>query len=694
MQEQIFDALRRGAHDDALALAHSAVDAEPQSAQPRLWLAMALKAAGRQDEAIAAIDHGIALAPEDATLHVHRASLLLGTRDLPSAQSALDQALSLDPNQFPAYILQANLALVEGRVDEAERLSRLAARVAPEHPWGLSLEAMIALHRGDADGALASASRALEAAPDDPRVLLAAGLAYRGKEHHAFAEQAFRSLLEGEHGSRGVRLMLVQTLQVQGRAGEALEALQPLLADAVVPPALLRLAGELGLRAGRVDDALGWLRAALQQMPDDERTVLALMQAWRMAGDADDARRTLDDALERTSTSTALWRARLAVAADQAQADAIVDRWNAATPDAVAALEMRMQQQHRRGEHDAALATAHRILDAMPGNALAHGLVVERLKARDPDAAVAHVEALLPQAGTDASKEWVLGWLAALQDEAGRHAGAVASWAALAQLRRERQLPLPPVSLPPEQVPAGPWPAWDAGTGDEPRTLRTLFLWGPPGSCVENVAAQLSAFGGFRGERLSPSAPGDGFQRFSSIEQLSSGELTGAAVAEEWRKGLAARGIEGEHVIEWLVWWDNALLRVLRPHVADAGLVFVIRDPRDMLLQWLARGSPMQFALPSPLLAAQWLAAVLSQVLAVAGEPLFRSVVLKLDGIEDDAEAIGARIAEALGTPVPDARPLPTSSLPSGHWRGYAEALAEPFAVLAPIARVLGYPEH
>jgi tetratricopeptide (TPR) repeat protein len=692
MQEQIFDALRRGAHDDALALARSAVDAEPQSAQPRLWLAMALKAAGRQDEAIAALDHGIALAPEDANLHLHRAGLLLGTRDLASAQSALEQAVSLDPNQFPAYILQANLALAEGRLDEAERLSRLAARVAPEHPWGLSLEAMIALHRGDADGALASASRALEAAPDDPRVLLAGGLAYRQKGHHAFAEQTFRTLLDGEGGSAGVRLMLVQSLQAQNRADEALEALQPLLSEATVPPTLLRLAGELGLQTGRRDDALAWLRVALQQMPDDERTVTALMLAWRMAGDAEDARRTLEEAIADAPASAALWRARLAVATDEAQADEIVDRWNAAMPDDVAALEVRMQQQYRRGELEAAVATAHRILETMPGNAMAHGLVVERLAARDPEAAVAHVESLLPQARSDASKEWVLGWLAALQDKAGMQAGAVANWTTLAQLRRERQLPLPPVSLPPEQVPAGPWPAWDAGAGDETRALRTLFLWGPPGSCVENVAAQLASFGGFRGDRLSPAAPGDGFQRFSSVEQLSSGELSAAAVAEEWRKGLAARGIEGEHVIEWLVWWDNALLRVLRAQVADAGLLFVVRDPRDMLLQWLACGSPMQFALPSPLMAAQWLAVVLSQMLAVAGEPLFRCAVMKLDGIEGDAEAIGARLSETLRSEVPIA-PLPTASLPAGHWRHYSEALAEPFAALTPIAKVLGYPE-
>jgi tetratricopeptide (TPR) repeat protein len=690
MQEQIFDALRRGAHDEALEAARAATAADPDSPRAQLWLAMALKAAGRHDDALAAIDRGIALSPEDAALHVQRAGLLLGRRDVGGAQASLSQAVGLDPNQFAAYVMQAHLALAEGRPEEADRLSKLAARVAPEHPWSLALEGTIALSRGDADGALQLAVRAAEVAPEDPRVLLALGLAYRQKGHHAFAEEAFRRLLGGEGGGTGARLMLVQSLQVQRRPDEALDALQPLLDQTDATPGLLRLAGDLALQAGRAAAALPWLRRAFDQAPGDERTVFALLRAWRAADAADDARRTLDDALARTPGATLLWRARLAVEDAQDAADAVVDRWNAAAPGDTGALEARMQQHHRRGENEAAVAVAHRILKAAPGNALAHGLIVERLQGRDPAAAADYVADLLPQARNNASREWLLGWLGALEDAAGRPARAVERWTALAELRRPLQLPLPPVSLPPDKVPAGPWPAWDAQAGDG--ALRTLFLWGPPGSCVENVAAPLSAFPAFRADRFSDAAPDDGFQRFASIDALTSGSLSGATVADEWRRGLATRGIQDQHVIEWLVWWDNALLRALRPHVADAGIVFVVRDPRDMLLQWLARGSPMQFALPSPLLAAQWMGTVLAQIAETAARPLFRTVLIKLDGIESDAAAIRARLGEALETEVALA-PVATDALPSGHWRRYAEVLAEPFAALAPIAKVLGYPE-
>ena len=694
MQEQIFDALRRGAHDEALDTARAAVAADPSASQPQLWLAMALKAAGRHDEAIAAIDHGIALAPEDADLHLHRAGLMLHARDMPAAQTALAQAVALDPNQFAAYVMQAHLALAEGRPDEAERLSKLAARVAPEHPWSLALEGTLALQRGDADTALSLASRALAMAPEDPRVQLAAALAYRQKGHHAFAEQMFRRLLESDGGGPGARLMLVQALHAQRRPDEALEALQPLLHGPSAAHGLLRLAGELALQAGQANEGLGWLRRALQQAPEDEATVRALMQAWRLSGDAEDARRTLDAALEQAPASALLWRARLGVEDTQDGADAVVDRWNTAAPTSVGALEVRMQQHRLRGELDAAEAVARRILADSPGNVLAHGLIVDRLHARDPVAAITHVDELLSQASNIAAKEQLLGWLGALEDSAGRRAQALARWIALAELRRPLQLPLTPISLPPDKVPTGDWPAWEAGgaADDAPRELRTLFLWGPPGSCVEQVAAQLSAFDGFRADRLSPAAPGDAFQRFASIEQLSSGELTGAAAADDWRRALPAREIQGEQVIDWLVWWDNALLRALRPHFPDAGLVFVVRDPRDMLLQWLARGSPMQFAVPSPLESARWMAAVLAQVADTVAQPLFRSVLLKIDGMEGDAAAIGGRLSETLGLEVPVV-PVPVDVLPAGHWRRYAEVLAEPFATLTPIARQLGYPE-
>ena len=52
-------------------------------------------------------------------------------------------------------------------------------------------------------------------------------------------------------------------------------------------------------------------------------------------------------------------------------------------------------------------------------------------------------------------------------------------------------------------------------------------------------------------------------------------------------------------------------------------------------------------------------------------------------------------MGEALQTQVPDAGvgALGPARFPAGHWRAYAEPLAEAFAVLTPVALRLGYPE-
>src|SRR5690606_12577615 len=232
---------------------------------------------------------------------------------------------ALDPNQFGAYILQAQFALGRRDLDEAARLATLAGRLEPEHPWLSAIEGMVALGHGRNDEALALLSKAAGRAPDDPQVLLPLSLAYIAKGHHAFAEQALRKLVDNHGGALPWRALLAETLARQRRPGEGLEVLAPGLTDASAPPALLRLAGELELAAGRADAALPWLRRALAAMPHDQRAMMAAMTAWQRLGDRDGARTTLEGLLAVAPQSDVLWRARLAAEGeDMAQAREVV----------------------------------------------------------------------------------------------------------------------------------------------------------------------------------------------------------------------------------------------------------------------------------------------------------------------------------------------------------------------------------
>ena len=692
MQEQILAALRRGDADEALALARTLLEAEPGASRSHRLLAMVLQVRGERDAALAAVETALGIDPEDADAHFQRGVILGGARDMATAQAALNEAIRLDPNQFGAYILQAQFALGRGDLDEATRLATLANRLQPGHPWLGAVQGMAALGRGQADEALALLSQAAGQAPDDPQVLLPLALAYNAKGHHAFAEQALRKLVDGHGGALPWRLLLAETLARQGRAAEGLEALAPVLVDVeTVAPPVLRLAGELELAAGRPGEALPWLRRALATMPHDARALAAAMAAWQRLGDRDEARAALEELLAATPQSSALWRARLALEPDDAtRASEVAARWGEAMPEAPEALEARMGVALQAGDEDAALALARELAARVPGSGAAHAVIVQVLQRRDPADAVAHVAGLLQEATDERARDALEAWLALLEDAAGRCSEAAARWEAIGARRAPSQLPLPPVSLPAEQTAAGPWPEPAQAQADG--RVETLFLWGPPGSCVENVATMLSSVRGFRSDRLTSAAPGDVFQRFDSIPALSGGELDPAQAAQDWRATLQARGAEGAHAIEWLVWWDNALLRVLRPQVPAGALLFVLRDPRDMLLQWVAFGSPMQFAVPSLMEAAWWLERRLAQVIEASS--LYRVALLRIDGSESDEAALAGLLSQVLGMPVAaSGRPLSRMHFAPGHWRRYAEVLAEPFALLTPVARALGYPE-
>lgn len=690
MQAQILDALRRGANDEALQQAHAYVATQPDDAQAQHLLAMALRANGDAAAALATVDRAIALAPDDADLHFHRASYLLGSRDVEAAQAALAQSVQLDPNQFGAYVMQAQLALARGDLDEAERIARLAARVAPEHPWVLMLDGSVAMQRGEADRALALLSKAAELAPDDTQVRYALGFAYLGKGHLAFAEQAFRGVLEKTPEVGGLRALIAELLRRQERFADAAAVLAPLLGQADATPALRRFAGELELMAGRNERALPLLRAAFAAQPDDARTLAAMFEAWRRAGDRDEALQSLEAALATVPQSAALWQARLALE-DDAAADAstaLVARWLAAMPDALPALLAQMHVLDARGEHEAAEASAQRIAQLQPGHGGAEARLLEALAQRDPAAAVARIEAMLPKAESEDAQRILCSWLARTQDRAGQHAQAVATWAALHAQAWPHSLPLPEITA------AGrDWPAIAAAPADAPPLA---FLVGAPGSGVERLAQVLAgSVPAFRADRFSPDVPHDLLQNFHTARHLASGELDAATVAASWRAQLPARGLDGGQAIDWLLWWDNALLPLLRTQLPQATLLIALRDPRDMLLDWLAFGAPIRLQFASVMAAAGWLAAHLDAIATLDEQSLCTHALLRMDLIHDDSAAVAQALGEALQSsiPVPPPDLFGAAHFPAGHWHAYADALADAFALLTPVARRLGYPD-
>ena len=688
MHEPIIDALRRGAAPEALAAAREAVAAQPQDANSHRLLAAALRLGGEREAALSAIDQAIALAPEDSDLHLERAGLLLHERQLDEAQAALARATGLDPNQFPAYIIQGHLALGRGDLEEAARLARTASRIAPEHPHVAALEGGVAMRRGDVDRALSLISTAAERAPNDPQLRHSLGFAYLAKGHFAFAEQAFRRLLEQDPTSRPLRVLVADLLRRQGRPGEAADELAPLLegADTTVP--MQRLVGELELQAGRNDRALALLRQTFAAQPLDRRNVLPLLEAWRRENLFDEARTTLDAALEEHPEAADLWRARLLFeefASDAARE--VIERWRAAMPDFVPALEAQGTLHDRLGQADEAEAIARRITELQPGHTQAELRLIDGLLKRDPDAAVERVESLLAQAPDPNVKRSLRQLLGRCFDIAGQPDAAAATWAELHAEVVDQRLPLPEISTAALRLP-------DLAPLPDPASA-VLLLWGAPGSLVERLAITFQHAGApLRADRFGAQPPNDPMQRYTTVPGLVDGSLDPAYMVELWRAALPSRGINDGNVFDWLLWWDNALLTGLRAHLPEAVAMIAVRDPRDMLVDWLAFGSPVPFALSSPEAGARWLAATLSQIADLHEQDLFPHRLIKLDDIANDPTAVAQAVADALQIRVAVApqQAFGPAHLDPGHWRHFRDALGDAFDLLTPVARRLGYP--
>ena len=76
-----------------------------------------------------------------------------------------------------------------------------------------------------------------------------------------------------------------------------------------------------------------------------------------------------------------------------------------------------------------------------------------------------------------------------------------------------------------------------------------------------------------RADRFGPQPPADPLQRYGTAQELLDGRLDGSSLVSQWRAALPARGIDDGQVFDWLLWWDNALLHALRPHLPEAVLM-------------------------------------------------------------------------------------------------------------------------
>jgi tetratricopeptide (TPR) repeat protein len=698
MLHDVLDALRRHS-PDALELARAAALAEPQNPDAQHLLGIAQRDAGDLDAASASFDRAIALVPEESLYHFSRGLVAYTQRDFATASAASERAVAFDPNQLGAYLLRIQLALASGDHAEADRQLKLAERVDPEHPQLLVAAGQIAVLQGDRERALKLLAAGAQALPNDVQALTTLGMAYLRFGHYSFAEQSLRSAMEADPDASRLRRVLVESLIGQERFDEAARELATYQQQHPQDHASRIVGGELQLRANDARSALESFRAALMQSPRNLRAFVGAQRALEMLGDRALARAFWDEMLKHDSQFDPIWASRLVMHEEEEDGREVLRRWREAMPDSAAAFLNQARQDEVDGRdaeaeagYDAVLARAPSQVDARFGKA-AYEL------RRDPALAIPRLDAMIAQVPPPQAKA-ALSWRGQAHDALQQPHEAVADWqqahAGLGLLPPARPLPAdtlqsvianaPPPTAPVEHAP--------------------VLLWGPPGSGSERIAATLL---------FAPGRPllqtttaflpremelrGDFLQRAQSAETLPGAATEVGEAYVRLIEPLIRQGNQG--VFDWIATLDARLVPVLQHALPGTRLLAVLRDPRDMLLNWLAFGAPAGPSFGVASACAHWLASQLEHLLFIRDVLKLPTHIIDMDRFDSAPTAELKAIATFSDLPTaPSAEPalkqrtgpggLPTL-LPAGRWRVYRNELDEAFAVLAPVAERLGY---
>lgn len=278
------------------------------------------------------------------------------------------------PHYHDAVLAMAILEAATGQRRQAElRLDQLA-RDHSELPALWLTRSQLALEADNPRQAREAAGRGLEISPGDPRFLLLLAQAELMLGNVAAAERHTSALLDEHVGNQELRLSLANLYLEDGYYEAARRLLLPLVSSDEPPPGAFYLMGIIAEEEDEVDNALLYYR----QVSPGGDFLRARLRAARMLIEDDrllDARAFLR--IERLRHETrfselvALEVELLGEAGLPAEADALLNRELARTPNDEALLYLRGMRAWERGDIEAMERDLGRIIESNPDNAAA-----------------------------------------------------------------------------------------------------------------------------------------------------------------------------------------------------------------------------------------------------------------------------------------------------------------------------------
>ncbi len=251
--------------DDAARAAEKAKSLGPMEIDPLLMLGFIRLREKDHDAAAAAFSEAIALDASNTRALMGAAVVKLAQEKFDEAENLCRRALDQNPNMDRAHELLARITMRKGdKAAAIEQLKALATR-SPEN--GRATRALVQLMSSDdrRDELMTFLRQDVEADPDNPRrVSRLAQVAVRIGQPN-LAIDACRRLAESPDASITDKIRLITVLVENGDVEEAEKLVTALGDNRVIAPVAEKIRGDIALKTGKSEVALGRYKRACKQ---------------------------------------------------------------------------------------------------------------------------------------------------------------------------------------------------------------------------------------------------------------------------------------------------------------------------------------------------------------------------------------------------------------------------------------------
>ena len=401
----------QGRVHEAIAAYRLATSINPDDAVALLALGSLLRQSGDAAAARTNLERAANLAARDYRVWCELGLVCADAGDFAGAREALQRSIRLNRDFGQGHLLLAQVELAAGAAEEAIESARRAVAKAPRLVDAHALLGMAYVAARRFDEAEAAFGRGLELAPAHAGLLLNLGNTHRERGALAEAERCFRQALEADPGYLPAAQALASLLIESERHGEALRVLEACPSGGELPAEFLFVVGEALAGLGRLQEAEGAYRAALQRQPAMQEAWGNLFELARRAGDFARSREVADEAARALPRSPESCMLQAVALLDSGDFDGAIEtleralRSGVESPQIYTSLGGALRVRNRLAESSAALDRAL-ALAPRDGTALAEAALT-RHALGDDDAALA-----LGRQATESAPDSVEGFMA------------------------------------------------------------------------------------------------------------------------------------------------------------------------------------------------------------------------------------------------------------------------------------------